>query len=294
MKLPPALAALLQILVETGTRASSLRVYRMGAAMSFYFLFSAAPLLIILIGIAGLVFDPTWVTTQVLNQIAVLFGAQAATLVASLLANFERPTGAIPALLIGLGTALWGASRVFVELHDALNVIWEVPMPDNLRGGLRDILRQRLLSFGLVIVTGLLLTIGLLIHPLVLAFGSALDWLVPDLINAARALNVALSFGIAAGLLAAIYRFLPNARVAWRDVWLGALLGAALLVLGGLAFRLYLHFAPAFPTIAVAASPLIVLTLLQYAVAVIYAGAILCHVCSRREAARTMEGVLEA
>lgn len=286
MKLPPVLATLLQVFVETATRSSTLRVYRMGAAMSFYFLFSAAPLLIILIGIAGLVFDPTWVTSQVLNQIAVLFGPQAATLVANLLTGFERPSGAIPALLIGLGTALWGASRVFVELHDALNVIWEVPMPDNLRGGLRDILRQRLLSFGLVIVTGLLLTIGLLIHPLVLAFGSVLDRFLPDLINAARALNVALSFGIAAVLLAAIYKFLPDTRIGWRDVWIGAFLGAALLVLGGLGFRLYLHFAPNFPAIAVAASPLIVLTLLQYAVAVVYAGAIFCEVYARRLGSR--------
>ncbi len=280
------LGAAYRLVLDTSTEASALRVFRMGAAMSFYLLFSAAPLLVALIGIASLVFDPAWVTSTLVAQLGVLFGPRFAQVVSDLVANFQTPAGAVPATVIGIIVVLWSASRVFIELHDALNVIWGVPPPADYRASLRVLVRQRALSFALVIATGVLLTLGLLIHPLVLAFGHVLEALVPDIIDAARTLNIALSFAIAALLLAAIYRLLPDTQVAWRDVWLGAALSAGLLVLGGLAFRLFLHLGQAYTVIAVAASPLVVLSLLQYAVAVIYTGAIMTRIYARRFGSR--------
>ena len=203
----------------------------MGAALAYYTLFSMAPLLLIAISVAGAVFGIDTARAEILDQLRALMGREGADAVAALLLGVQRSGQSGMATVIGAVLLTIGATSVFAELQDSLDHIWRVDTPR--RGGtLWQWLRSRLLSFGLVLGVGFLLTVSLAFSAVLAAWGR---WWAPAFGEGAVLLswvNHSLSFALTALLFAAIYKWMPRARISWADVALGSALTAALFTLG--------------------------------------------------------------
>ncbi len=200
----------------------------MGAALAYYALFSIAPLLLIVTGIAGLFFGAQAARGELFGSLAALMGDDAASAIEGLLAHASRPASGIVAMAIGTGTLLLGASTVFNELQSALDRIWRSPVAS---GGVARLLRTRLLGFALILVVAFLLVGSLAASALISALADS--W-------AAHLADAAASFGLLTLGFATVYKIVPRLRIAWRDVWLGAAVTAALFVVGKILIGLYL------------------------------------------------------
>ena len=217
---------------------SAHRASSMGAALAFYAAFSIAPILVIAITIAGAVFGPEAARGEVLAQFNALTGKSGAETIQGLLAAaYNSDLGLWASVIAGI-TLLAAATSVFAELKDSLDVIWGKTTPD--RSGIMALLRGRLLSFGLILSMGFLLLISLIASAALAAlqkyWGGSLatvGWLL-------EIFNSLFSFVVVTMLFAFIYKFLPDPRIAWRDVVVGAAFTAALFTLGKLLIGLYL------------------------------------------------------
>ena len=191
----------------------------MGAALAFYTLFSLAPLLLIVISVAGLVFGEQAARGAILGQLSGMLGNQGAATVEALLASLNRPQAGIVGTLVGVATLLVGATTVFNELQDALDRIWRAPKrPGN---GLWALLRARLLSLGLVLGIGFLLLVSLVFSAALAALDAWwADWFIGWGLLA-ELLNLGISFALVAAIFAMIYKWMPRQRVAWSDVAVG-------------------------------------------------------------------------
>ncbi|MBA3683937.1 MAG: YihY/virulence factor BrkB family protein [Planctomycetes bacterium] len=213
-------------------------VPRLSAALSYYTVFSIAPLLIIATGIAGLVFGHEAATGQVHEQIAGLVGNQGAEAIQDLIRGASRDRHGWLATIIGLVVLLIGASGVFGELQQSLNAIWGVRAKPG-RNWL-TLLRVRFLSFSMVFAIGFLLMVSLLLSA---GLSAATNWLVGQweaFAMAAQAVNLVVSLVVMTALFALIYRFLPDVRLQWRDVLLGSAMTAGLFTLGKFLIGLYI------------------------------------------------------
>ena len=211
----------------------------MGAALAYYTLFSIAPLLIIVIAVAGFVFGEDAVRGEIAAQLGDLIGAEGAQAVQGLIASASAPAKGVIATVVSVFVLLLGATTVFGELQSALDRIWRVPAGPN-ASGIWKLLRTRLLSFGLVLGMGCLLLVSLVISAALAAFntwsGNALgdwEWLL-------QSLNLVASLILETGLFAMIYKVMPRARIAWHDVWIGAAVTGVLFEIGKLLIGLYL------------------------------------------------------
>jgi membrane protein len=233
---PRALGALLR---AAGVSWFDDRAPTMGAALAYYTLFSMAPLLLIAISVAGEVFGMAAARGEILAQLHALLGKDGAEAVAALLLGVQRSGQSATATVIGALLLTIGATSVFAELQDSLDHIWRVDTPR--RGGtLWLLLRARLLSFGLVLGVGFLLTVSLALSAALAAWGR---WWAPVLGGGQALLawiNHGLGFVLTALLFAAIYKWMPRARIGWADVALGSLLTAALFTLGKLLIGWYI------------------------------------------------------
>ena len=211
----------------------------MGAAISYYALFSLAPLLIIVIAVAGLVFGQEAAQGEIVTQLRGIMGEDGALAVQGMLRAAREPAQGLLATGVSIVMMLVGATATFAELQRALDRIWRVPAPA-LQAGIWHLLRTRLLSFGLVLGMGFLLTVSLATSAALAALGrwwSAwfLGW---DVVL--EVLNFTVSAGIFTLLFAMIYKLMPRVRVAWRDVWTGAAVTALLFMVGKALIGLYL------------------------------------------------------
>jgi membrane protein len=211
----------------------------MGAAISYYSLFSLAPLLLIMIAVAGLFFGAARVQDAIFAQLADLMGSDAARAVGEMLRHAQQPrTGGITAG-ISLVVLLFGASTVLAELQSALDVVWRVPVRTK-ENSLWKWLRQRLLTFGMVLAMAFLMVVSLVMSTAVSALGK---WWAPMLGGwqaVAHALDFAASFGLLTLVFAVIYKLLPRAHIKWHDVWIGAAVTSALFTAGKILIGLYL------------------------------------------------------
>jgi membrane protein len=207
----------------------------MGAALSYYTLFSIAPLLLIVIAVAGLVFGAEAARGEIFGQLAGLIGAEGAKAVEGLLAAADRPAQGLMAAIIGVLTLLLGATTVFGELQNALDRIWRAPAREAAKGWW-NLLRTRLLSFGMILGIAFLLMVSLVLSAAIAALGK---WWGPAE-ALAHVLEVVLSFGLTTVLFALIYKYIPRVHVGWHDVWIGAAVTAALFAVGKLLIGLYL------------------------------------------------------
>ncbi len=257
---------------------------RLAAALAYYTAFSLAPLLVISIGIAGLVLGERAAQGEIMAQLQGLLGAEGARLVEQMIAASRKPSESITATAIGIVVLLFGATGVFGQLQDALNTIWEVkPRPGR---GWRGIVRDRFLSFTMVLGTGFLLLVSLVLS-------AGLAWL-GDYLNsyfelpeaAFHVFNLILSLVLITLLFALIFKVVPDAKIAWRDVWIGAAITALLFSLGKFVIGLYLGKSTVASTFGAAASLAILLVWIYYSAQILFLGAEFTQVYATRFGSR--------
>ncbi len=253
------------IVQEAGTESLADRVPRLGAALAFYITFSLAPLLLVVVAIAGLVFGREAAEGRLLGEMRSLVGNEGGDALQAMVAAAGKQGSGILASLVGAVVLLLGAVGLFGELQDALNTIWEVqPKPG---GGWWGIVRTRLLSFSAVLGVAFLLLVSLVISTAMSAMngllGGSFSGAITDLIQ------WIVSFGVITGLFAMIYRLLPDAEIAWKDVWFGSAVTSVLFTLGKSLIGLYLGQA-AMTSVYGAAASFAVLMLWNYYTAQIF------------------------
>ena len=244
----------------------------MGAALSYYTIFSLAPLLLIVISIAGLVFGADAVRGEIFGQLRGLMGDDAAKAIEGLLASVSQPAEGITATLIGVAVLLVGATSVFGELQDALDRIWRCPARDS-AGSLWRLLHTRLLSFGMILGIAFLLMVSLVLGAVMAALGKWWGDVFGGWELLAHSVNLAVDFALTAGVFAMIYKLMPRVRVAWRDVWLGAAVTAALFTVGKFLIGLYIGRSGVTSAFGAAGSLVIVLVWVYYSAQVFLLGA---------------------
>jgi membrane protein len=235
----------------------------MGAALAYYALFSIAPLLLIVIGVAGFFFGAQAARGELFQEISGLIGADAARAVESLVANARKPESGVLAMLAGSVLLVMGASTVFGELQNALDRIWRAPQLEQSKGWWK-LIRTRVASFGMILAIAFLLMVSLVASALVAALGTGwglhlIDW--------------ALSFALMTVLFAAIYKVIPRVHIAWRDVWMGAAVTAALFAVGKILIGLYLGRSSVASAFGAAGSLVVLMVWVYYSSQVFLLGA---------------------
>jgi membrane protein len=244
---------------------------RMGAALAYYTLFSLAPLLLIVVSVAGLVWGGDAVRGELVSQLEALLGASAASTIEQMLRSVAWPAGGWLNTMVGLGLMLVGATTVFAELQDALDTIWCVPARPV--QGWWAWLRARLLSFGLILGLSFLLLTSLLLGALLSA---AETWWQPwfgQWLYVAAVANAVISQGLVVAVFALIFKWMPRARIAWRDVLLGALVTAGLFELGRKAIGAYLQSSGVVSGFGAAASVVALLVWVYFSAQILLLGA---------------------
>jgi membrane protein len=252
---------------------------RLSAALAYYSIFSIAPLLVIAIGIAGLVLGEEAVRGQLEQQLKGYLGPQASSILQSMVQSASSPAESGTAAVFGFATLMLGASGVFGQLKDALNTIWEVkPQPG---GGIGRFVRERLLSFGMVLVVGFLLLTSLLLTTAVAALSDYLEGVfrLPEVVWAV--ISFIISFGVVTTLFAFIFKMLPDAQIEWRNVWIGALVTAILFEIGKFILSYYLGREGATSSYGAAGSVVLLLLWVYYTSCILFFGAEFTQVYAR-------------
>lgn len=253
-----------------------------GAALAYYTVFSLAPLLLITIAVAGLIFGTQSAEGRIVDQIRGLVGEKGGEAIQDMIANAHTSGSGILATVAGVAMLLFGAMGLFGQLQDTLDTIWEVE-PKSGRGIL-GFLKDRLLSFTMVMGTAFLLLMSLVISAGLAALGGALgDWHT-SLIG--QAINVIVSLAVIAALFAMIFRFLPDAKIAWRDVWLGAVLTAVLFTIGKVGIGLYLGHSSGASSYGAAGSLAVLFIWMYYSAQIFLFGAELTKAYANRFGSR--------
>lgn len=244
----------------------------MGAALAYYTLFSIAPLLTIAVAVAGLVFGQEAARGEIVAQIQGVIGQEGAIAVQGLLKSTNAPNQDIVALVVSSITLIIGATTVFGELQGDLDRIWRVPAPAA-ENGLWALLRKRLLSFGMVLGLGFLLLVSLIVSAAIAAFGKWGNGFFASWEAILHALVFSIFFAITTLLFAMIYKFMPRARITWRDVWVGAAVTAFLFEIGKFLIGLYLGKTSVASGFGAAASLVVLLVWVYFAAQIFLLGA---------------------
>lgn len=244
---------------------------RLGAALAYYTVFSLGPLLLIIISLLGLVFGTSAAQDQIVGQLQGLVGAEGARFIQDAIASASKPTTSIIASVIGIATLLLGAIGVFGQLQDALNAIWHVTPKPGL--GIREMIKDRVLSFGMVLAVGFLLLVSLVVSAGLTALFKYFGTLVPMPATVAEGVNFFVSFGVITALFALIFKYLPDAIIPWRNVWIGAALTSLLFVIGKFVLGFYLGSSSIGSSYGAAGSLVIVLVWIYYSAQILFFGA---------------------
>jgi membrane protein len=259
---------------------------RLSAALAYYSIFSIAPLLVIAISVAGLVLGEEAVRGQLEPQLAGHLGAQAAEGVQALVESASKPSEGWLGTAVGFGTLLLGASGVFAQLKDALNTIWEVKPRGG--AGVWGFVRDRLLSFGMVLVIGFLLLTSLVLTTTLAALSGYIERLIgiPPVVGGL--MTFAVSLGVVTLLFAFIFKVLPDARIEWRNVWIGAAVTALLFEIGKWGLGFYLGRESTASGFGAAGSVVILLLWVYYASCILLFGAEFTQVYARETGHRIL------
>lgn len=244
---------------------------RLAAALSFYTVFAMTPVLIIALVVAGQVWGPAEVQTQLLQQITATIGPQGASLIQSMLENARNPTNSLLASIFSLITLILGAAGAFGQLQDALNTIWEVQARTG--SAIRRLLTDKFLSFLMVVGLGFLLLASLIISAALSASNGPAGSPTTSLASTLGIINLFVSFGVITVVFAVILKVIPDVHLRWRDVWPGALLTAVLFTLGKYAIGLYLAHASISSSYGAAGSLVIILLWIYYSAQIFFLGA---------------------
>jgi membrane protein len=256
---------------------------RLGAALAYYTLFALAPLLVVAIAIAGLVFGQEAAQGRIVAELQGVVGQSGAEAVKGLIENSRKPATGIVASVLGLATLLLGAAGAFVELRSALNRVWEVETPAT---GIWGFIRDRLAAFALVLSVGFLLMGSLVLSAAITAAGGLLSRYISHPVILLHAANAALSLMVITVLFALIFKLLPDARIAWGDVWVGAALTSLLFTVGKFAIGLYLGQSGVTSTYGAAGSVVVLIVWVYYFAQIFYFGAELTQAYARTHGSR--------
>lgn len=266
----PVFRRTIRILTKTAHAFFADNVSRLGAALAFYTTLAVAPLLVIAIAVAGIVFEENEARRRVIGEIQDLAGSQALEVIKSVQNPAATSTGMI-ATIIGAATLVFGALGVFQHLQNALNSIWRVPASRS--QGWAALLRERLFSLATVLVTGFLLLVSLIAS-------ATLSWLGAQTVTrlglpvlALQVTNNAISFGIVTVLFALIFKLLPDTPVRWKHVWLGAAVTALLFTFGKAGLAFYLGRTQLTSAYGAAGSLVALLLWCYYAAQIVFLGA---------------------
>ena len=279
-----SLRAFWQIILQAGEAWLDDRAPRIGAALAFYTALSLSPLLVIVLAIAGLIYGEEAARGGVAHQISGMVGDQLAITIEEMIANSKKPKTSIIAIVIGVITLIVGATGVFGELQDAINDVWKVRRK---RGRpVWTFVRARFLSFGMVLGVGFLLTVSLALTAGLEAVRVYMTGLLPGAAVVLHVVNFAITFLIEGFLFGMIFRVLPDARLAWRDVAFGAFLTAAMFNLGKYLIVLYLGFSSVGSAFGAAGSVVALLVWIYYSTQILMFGAEVTKVVAERSGRR--------
>jgi membrane protein len=264
---------------QTLTEFGEDKVPRLGAALAYYTIFSIAPLLLIAIAIAGIVLGKEAAQGQLFTQLKGLLGAGAASAIEEMIKNAAKPKAGTIATIVGVVTLLFGASGVFGELHDGLNTIWDVQKKKV--SGIFGFIKDRFLSVAMVMGVGFLLLVSLMVDTAVTFLGKWMKDRLPGGETLWQIIELGLSFVVITVMFAMIFRFLPDLKIEWHDVWFGAAFTALLFVLGKFALAFYFGKAAVGSSFGAAGSLVLLLVWIYYSAQILYFGAEFTQVYAR-------------
>ena len=260
----------LGLLKESASSWSADYAPSMGAAISYYTLFSIAPLLLIVIAVAGMVFGADAARGAIFEQLRGLLGDGGAQAIEGMVDAANKSEGGIISTILGVAVLLLGATTVFNELQNALDRIWRAPARVK-SSGIWNLLRTRLLSFGMVLGMAFLLMVSLVTSAALSALGK---WWTPAGWEAImHVLDIVVSFGLITVMFALIYRYIPRVQVAWRDVWVGAAVTSILFAIGKFAIGLYLGKSAVASSFGAAGSLVVLMVWVYYSAQIFLFGA---------------------
>jgi membrane protein len=271
------------LLKQTFTQWSDDGASRLAASLALYTLLSIAPLLVIAISIAGLVLGDEAARGQISDQIAGIVGPQAGQAIESLVANARTPSSGIIGTVVGVMVGLFGASGVFGELQSALNQIWEVkPKPGR---GIKGLVRDRFLSFAMVMGVAFLLLVSLVVSAAIAAMSGFFKGMI-ELPFLWEAVNIVVSLAITSVLFALTFKLVPDVKIAWRDVWVGGLVTAVLFSIGRVALGWYVGRSATVSPFGAAGSLVALVVWVYYSAQILFLGAEFAQVYASRYGSR--------
>lgn len=275
---------IVDLLKETFQEWQQDKASKLAAALAYYTAFSIAPLLIITIAITAWVLGDKAAQGDIVAQLKHLIGLQGAEAIQTMIQNSRKPAEGILATIISVVILIFGATGVFSELQDSLNTIWEVaPKPGQ---GIFTMLRSRLLSFAMIVVIGFLMLVSLVLSAAIQGVGNFFGNSIPELIFLWEALNFIISFGVITLLFAMIYRILPDAEIAWSDVWIGSAITSILFTIGKFLIGLYLGHSSVGSTYGAAGSFVVFLLWVNYSAQILFFGAEFTQVYANKYGSR--------
>jgi len=257
---------------------------RLAAALAYYTVFSLAPLLMIVIIVISFIFGDES-KSVVIDQFQSLVGQEGAKTIQTAIENTNKSQGGgTIASVFSILALIFGASGVFTQLQGALNTVWEVEAKPG--KGIWGFLRQRFLSFGMILGICFILMVSLVVSAGLAGFSAYLNRLVPGLGPIGQILNLAISFGVITLLFAMIYRYLPDVKITWKDVWIGSVITALLFVIGKFALGVYIGNGSVGSTYGAAGSIIVLLVWIYYSAQILFFGAEFTQVYAKKYGSR--------
>lgn len=273
----------LDILKETVREFVDDDAPRLAAALAYYTIFSLPPLLILIIMIAGVFLDPQDIQGRVVEEIGGAMGEQSAGQIREIIANADRPGAGGPLMtVLSIAALIFGATGAFAQLQGALNKAWNVEK-DPEKGGVMATVMKRMLSFGMILVIAFLLLVSLVLSAVLAQAGGILADLLPGEVGEAAlwAFDLGLSLVLITALFATMFKVLPDVKIAWRDVWFGALVTAILFVLGKFLLGFYVSRSDPGSAFGAAGSLAVILVWVYYSAMIFFLGAEFTQVWAR-------------
>lgn len=247
-------------------------VVKLSASLAYYTVFSIGPLLLVIVSLTGLFFERETVTGQLYSQIQTLIGTSGADSIISIIKNMQQEDSAAKFSIIGVVVLLFGATTVFTDIQDSINYIWSIRAKP--KKGWLKFLKNRLLSFSLIIGIGFLLVVSLLINTVTDALTGRLQQMFAiETVIFLQIINIIILFAVVTFLFAVVYRVLPDAIIKWKDAFIGAAVTGVLFILGKFLIGLYLGNSDLANTYGAAASVVIILSWVYYSSFILYFGA---------------------
>ena len=248
---------------------------RWGASLSYYAVFSLAPTILIALYVAGLVVDTNTAQQRMFDEISSLLGKDAAGMIKTMVAASSEREGGVWGAILGIGTLLFGATVVMIELEAALDALWKTQPR---KTGIAALIKERILSLGLILSIGFLLVTSLMISTALSFFAERMAHLFPGWVIIGQLIGLIVPFAVISVFFALVFKYLPNARVAWKDVWVGAVVTSLLFQVGRLAIGFYLGRAGLDSTFGGAGSLAVLLVWIYYSSQIVLFGAAITHV----------------